>query len=82
MAVANQVDTAFRAGAINHNADNVAVHHLSNRATRQRFRADVSEAGASGNTRETGIGKQGHLLPERQMFERTRDLVGVSYLRD
>lgn len=57
--------------------DDVAVSQLLQRATRERFGSDVSDAGARRDAREARVGEHGHVFAPGHVSERARELIGL-----
>ena len=72
----DEINRVFNAIAVYVNANDVAVQHFAERSARQRFRANVADAGSGRETRKARIGQQRNMLAEGQLLERARDLIG------
>ena len=79
--LADHVDRAFEANAIDGDLDQVAVADLAERPSRERLGADVADAGPGRDAREPGVGDHGDVLAERQVLERGGDLIDLLHAR-
>ena len=75
--VADQMDGAGERFAIDDDLDLVALKHFANGPGGERFRRDVSDAGARGDAAEARVGEQGNVLAVRQLLERGGDLINL-----
>jgi hypothetical protein len=74
---ADQIHRTLERVAIDHDLDEVAVAHLSNRTAHERLRSDVSDARAGGQSGEPPIGHERNVLAPREIAQRRRDLRGL-----
>ena len=74
---ADEIDPALQGVAIDLDAYQVAVAQPPDRATGQRLRPHVADAGAGGDAGETRVGQHRHVLAPGQVFQRGGELVGL-----
>src|SRR5205085_3784083 len=73
---ADEIDSAFEAYAIDDNANAITFLDFPDGPARQGLRADMADAGASGNAGKSGVGDKRDVFAVRQMFERGSELIG------
>src|SRR5437588_6845788 len=67
LAVADQVDAALEAIAVDDDLDDVALEHLADRPARERLGSHVTDTGARRDAREARVRQDGDLLAIGQM---------------
>lgn len=72
---ANEVYTSRQVPRIDPYFDEIIIAEFPNRATRESFRADVTNAGPRRDSRKAGISDQSHLFSKGEISEAGSDLI-------